>query len=160
MASDQLSVVTFMKMPLSAVVIVSLCQASLARQERKWDVDRLCGRIDQVQKIPDQKFANTFSERRRGLRGFPMALFERRGGQPCCKDMVALETTKTGKDGRFEFKTKDPGDFWLMTNWNAKQYKIAIVIKQPKDSSAMCSKQGIDLDDSGNAYWWVTITVD
>jgi hypothetical protein len=159
-ASDQLSVVSFMKTPLIAVVIVGLCRSSLAQHERKWDVDRLCGRVDQAQIIPERKFATTFSERRRGLRDLPMALFERRDGQPCCDALVALETTKTGRNGRFEFKTKNPGDFWRMTNWNAKQYKIAVVSKQQKDSSAMCSKQGIDLDDTGNADWWVTITLD
>jgi hypothetical protein len=158
--SDQLSVARFRKIPIVAFTIVSLCRISVAQDERKWDSDGLCGRVEHVQKIPDRKFSNTFSERRRGLRGRTLARFERRAGQRCCDGLVPLETTETGSNGRFEFKTKKPGDLWLTTNWHAKEYKIAIVSKQQEDSSTRCSKQGIGLDDSGNADWWVTITLD
>jgi hypothetical protein len=159
-ASDQLSVISFMKMLVTAFLIVTFCRLSVAEQERVWDVDRLCGRVEHVQRIPDRKLANTFSEQRRGLRDLQIALFQRRDGQHCCDARLAIETTRTGRGGRFEFKTKNTGNFWLTTNWNSKEYKIAVVNKQQKDSPAMCSNQGIALDDSGSAGWWVTITVD
>jgi hypothetical protein len=148
-----------MRIPI-IIALAGGCHLVAAQQQKGWHVDRLCGRVDQVQRIPDRKFANTFSERRREIRDLPITLFARTDGQPCCDALVALETTKTSRDGRFEFRTKNSGEFWITTNWNAKEYKVAVVNKQRKDSSAICSNQGIDLDDSGNAGWWVTITVD
>ena len=159
MASDHLSVARFVHIPLIAGVLISGCQ-TMAQSKQEWDVERLCGRVEYVQRIPDKKFANTFSERRRGVGNLTMALFERRSGQPCCGSLVALETTKTARNGRFEFKTKRPGALWLTTNWHAKEYKVPIVNKQQNSSSSRCSEQGIGLDDSGNADWWATITVD
>jgi hypothetical protein len=148
-----------MHLPLVAVVVVSGCQI-MAQPKKEWEVERICGRVEHVQRIRDRKFSDTFSERRQGLRDLMLSLFERRDGEPCCDALVALETARTGRGGRFEFKAKKPGNFWLTTNWNAKEYKVAVVNKQQRDSSATCSKQGIGLDDSGNADWWVTITLD
>jgi hypothetical protein len=109
-ASDQLSVVRLMHIPLIAGVLVSGRQ-TMAQPKQEWDVERLCGRVEHVQRIPDKKFANTFSERHRGLSDLTMTLFERRDGQLCCDALVALEKTRTSRDGRFEFKTNEPGGF-------------------------------------------------
>ena len=90
----------------------------------------------------------------------PLGLYERRENQACCEGVNAVETTQTGRGGHFEFNTKKAGNFWMATKWRGKEYKLAIVYKPEKNSTTMCSQQGIALDDGGNADWWVTITVD
>ena len=160
MASDQWPVASFIKAVLAAFLIVSsFCGSSAAQQEKKWNVARLCGRVDQLQEIQDRKLANASSERRRGLRDLPMSLYQRRDDRTCCQGLVVLENARTARNGRFEFKTKNPGDFWITTYWNARQYKLAVTNEQ-LENSATCSAQGIDLDGNGHANWWVTITLD
>jgi hypothetical protein len=71
-----------------------------------------------------------------------------------------VETVTTGRSGHFEFKTKKLGSYWLATSWNGKEYKVAVEYKPTKNSQTLCSDQGIQLDDEGNANWWISIVVD
>ena len=144
-----------------SIFTVTLFASCLGAQEKKpWEIDRLCGKLEHVQKISDRKNANTFSEKRKALREVPLGLYERHENQACCEGVSAVETTQTGRGGQFEFKTKKPGNFWMATNWRGKKYKLAVVNKPEKNSATMCSQQGIALDDEGNADWWLTVTVD
>ena len=132
-----------------------------AQGKKPWTIDRLCGKLDHIQRIPDRKHANNFSERREALRDVSVTLYEPREGEPCCSTANAvIEAAQSGRGGHFEFKTKKPGKFWLKANWNGKDYKLALVYEPSKNSTTLCSDQGIDLDDDGNAEWWATVTVD
>lgn len=144
-------------------LILALCMfaSALCAQEKKpWQIDRLCGKLEHVQQIPDRKNANNFSEKRKTLRDIPVSLYERSENELCCSSLGATETVRTGKRGGFHFKTAKAGNYWLSANWNGKEYKLAISFKPDKKSTTMCFQQGIGLDDEGNADWWVTITVD
>jgi hypothetical protein len=142
---------------LAALLLVP---AMKAQEKKPWKVDRLCGRVEYVQKIPDRKRANIFSEKRRALKNLPVTLFERPKNVLCCESSDAVETVKTGRGGHFEFKTRKTGDFWLTMNWNGKGYKLPLIYNQQKNSPTICSEQGLALDDNGSVDWWVTITVD
>ena len=131
-----------------------------AQEKKPWNIDRLCGKLDHVQRIPDRKHANNFSERRKALRDVPLTLFERGDTENCCTTLNEIETVRSGRGGHFEFKTKKARNSWLRTNWNGKEYKLAIVFEPQRNSTTLCSDQGIDLDDDGDASWWATITVD
>jgi hypothetical protein len=144
-----------------SIFAVTLFASGLGAQEKKpWEVDRLCGKLEHVQKIPDRKNTNSLSEKRKTLREVRLGIYERHENQVCCEGVNAVETTQTGRGGRFEFKTKKRGDFWIATNWSGKQYKLAVVYKPGKSSATMCSQQGIGLDDEGDAEWWAIVTVD
>jgi hypothetical protein len=144
-----------------SIFAATLCASGLGAQEKKpWEIDRLCGKLEHVQKVPDRKHANTFSEKRKALREVSLSLYERREHQACCEGMNAVETTQTGRGGHFEFKTRKPGNFWMATNWSGKEYKLAVVYKLQNNSTTMCSQQGIGLDDEGDAEWWAIVTVD
>ena len=149
-----------MKRIVAILAITFIGQILHAQQKKPWKVDWLCGRLEYVQKIPDHKIANTFSEKRKALRDVSVGLHERHENGACCDGLNAVETIQTGRGGHFEFKTKKPGDFWMATNWSGKEYKLAVVYKPEKNSPTMCSQQGIALDGEGSADWWITITVD
>jgi hypothetical protein len=144
-----------------AILAFALVGQILHAQEKKpWEVDRLCGKLEQIQKIPDRKNSNPFSEKRIGLRDVALGVYERQENQPCCNGLATIETVRTSKGGHFEFKTKKPGNYWLSTNWNSRQYELAVSFKSERNPTTMCSQQGIALDGEGNADWWITITVD
>jgi len=149
-----------LKRTLAILAALLIGQSSHAQEKKPWDIDRLCGRLEHVQKVPDRKNANTFSENRKPLREVSVSLYGRRENEPCCAGLNALETIQTRKGGRFEFKTTRPGNYWLGMNWSGKEYRLGVVYKPQKNSTTMCSEQGIGLDDEGNADWWVTLTVD
>jgi hypothetical protein len=145
---------------LSLVVLFLIAQFLYAQEKKPWNVDRLCGRLEHVQRTPGRHDPNTFSEKRKVLRDVSLSLYERRENEACCDGLNAVETTKTGRRGNFEFKTPKLGSYWLSTNWNGKISTVPIIYKPQKNPVTMCSEQGIQLDDQGNAEWWKTVTVD
>ncbi len=157
MVSDQWSVAGQVGMILALGMIAS---TSYAQEKKPWQIDRLCGKIEYVQKIPSRKNTNTFSEKRKALRDISLGLYDQHENESCCSGLAAIETVHTGRGGRFEFKNTKPGNYWLGANWNGKEYKVAVVFKPEKNSSTLCSEQGLGFDDEGNADWWVTITLD
>jgi hypothetical protein len=144
--------------PLLAAILVG--HALYAQEQKPWNVDRLCGRIEYVQKVPARNLSNTVSEKRKNLRGLPIELYEWRNGASCCGDLTHVGATTSGKGGHFEFKPEKPGHYWLTAKWNEKEYKVDVIFEPHKNSTTVCSEQGIQVDDAGNASWWLTITVD
>jgi len=131
-----------------------------AQEKKPWNIDRLCGRLEHVERIPNRKHADTFSETRKALRDVPLAMYERRENEICCENLTPIDTTITGKNGLFNFKDEKPGLYWLETNWNGKKYKAAVAYNPAKKSGTICSQQGLQLDYAGDADWWITVTVD
>jgi len=143
------------------ILVLALLGPRLFSQEKQpWVVDRLCGKLDHLVPTPDRKNPSTVSEKRTALRDIQVILSERQDDQPCCDSSTKLETVRTRRGGYFEFKHAIAGDYWLSTNWMGKEYKIPVNFKPQKNSTTMCSQQGIDLDDQGNAGCWATVTVD
>ena len=146
---------------LSIVALILLAPGLFAQEEKKpWEIDRFCGKLDHVVRTLDRKNPSTVSEKRTALRDTQIILFERQDNQLCCNSSTAIETVRTGRGGHFEFKRAKAGRYWLTTNWKGKEYKIPVNFKPEKNSATMCSQQGIDLDDQGNAGCWATVTVD
>jgi hypothetical protein len=148
------------KNTLPLVTLVVFAQIFYAQEKKPWSVDRLCGRLDHVQRTPERHDPNSFSEKRKALRDVSLSLYERRENQTCCDGLNAVETTNTGRGGHFEFKTNKLGSYWLGTNWNGKNSSVPVIYEPQKNPVTICSEQGIQLDDQGNAEWWITVTVD
>ncbi|HEY1802023.1 MAG TPA: hypothetical protein VGG46_13925 [Terriglobales bacterium] len=149
--------VKFSTLLLSLIVLVQVVHA---QENKPWGVDRLCGRLEHVEKIPDRKDANTYSENRKALRGLSVSLFERHEDDTCCESLTAIASVTTDKHGQFEFKNENPGQYWLATKWNGKEYRTAVTFQPTKNSQTSCSEQGIGINQEGQADWWVSITVD
>jgi hypothetical protein len=143
---------------LFAVILVA--QALRAQDKKPWSTGRLCGRLEHVERIPDRKHADNFSETRKALQGVPLIMYVRRENEACCGNLTPIDTAMTGKRGLFSFKEVKPAPYWLEANWNGKEYKVAVVQEPERNSSAICSEQGLKLDYAGNADWWITVTVD
>jgi hypothetical protein len=143
---------------LCAMILVGnmLC----AQDKKPWNIDRLCGRLEHVEKIPDRKHADIFSEKPKALRDVRLVMYERQENEACCEKLTPIDEIMTGKNGLFNFKDAKPGLYWLAANWDGKEYKSAVVYKPQKSPGTICSQQGLQFDYAGNADWWITVTVD
>jgi hypothetical protein len=149
-----------MRWALPLLGMILLVQTAHAQGKKPWDVDKLCGRVEYVKRIPEKKHPNNYSEKRKSLRDVPLELYADGENQPCCDELKNVGSTKTGQNGRFEFKPEKAGRYWLMAKWNQKVYEVNVDFKPEKRSSTICSQQGIQVGDDGDASWWVTVTVD
>jgi hypothetical protein len=142
---------------LAALMVVPALQA---QEKKPWEIESLCGKLEHIERTPDRRHANSISEKRKALRDVDLALYDRREAEPCCNSVNAIETVRTRRGGHFDVENKKAGDFWLVSDWNGKHYKLPVIYKPGKASTTVCSEQRIHFDDEGNADWWVTITVD
>jgi hypothetical protein len=152
--------VKFAVVVFAGVLLGTEPQLLHSQEKRPWDVGRICGRVEYVQRIPVRNTTNTFNEKRKALRGVALHLYNWQEGTPCCGDLAPVDSTISGKSGKFDFKQEAPSRYWLGTRWSGREYRVALVYRPKKDSQTMCSQQGIDLDDDGDMDWWETVTVD
>ena len=127
-----------MKSVASILAAILIAQALHAQERKPWNVDRVCGRIQYVRRIPIKKQPDNFSEKRKDLRGIPLELYESDGGPPCRESLRSVGTTISGKAGQFEFKPEKAGHYWLTAKWNGRDYKVAVVFEPQKKSSTIC----------------------
>jgi hypothetical protein len=142
--------------PFLAILIV---QGLHGQEKKPWNVDRIWGRVEYVQRIPIRKQPDNYSEKRKAIRGVPLELYESRNENTCCDGSKRVDTATSGKNGEFEFKNEKAGHYWLTAKWNGRDYKVAVAFEPQKKSSTICSQQGIQIED-GDASWWGTVTVD
>ena len=133
MAGDHFSLVHFINVLYVAMTFITGVRGMFAQESNLWETDRLCGRLQHVERIPDRELENVFSDRRHGLRHLSLALYEQQNSLACCDGLSAMETVTTGKGGRFEFKTKNRREFWLVTNWNNQEYRPPVVYQPHKE---------------------------
>jgi hypothetical protein len=144
----------------SVLLVTMLSGQMLAQDPPAWRVDRFCGQLEQVQRIPSRKGKADAKEKRKALRDISLSLYERHENELCCSGLNAIATSQTQKNGQFVFKNQKPGNYWLRANWGGKDYTTAVVFQPLKDSITSCSGQGLRIDDQGNPGWWSTITLD
>ena len=149
-----------MRLLVSLIGIALMAQALWAQAKKPWHVDRLCGRAQYVKRIPEKKAPNTYSDERGDLRAIHLDLYESNEGTPCCDGLRISGTTISGKRGQFEFKPDHGGNYWLVAKWNEKSFAVPVIYEPQKKSSTVCSEQGIQIEDDGDASWWLTVTVD
>jgi hypothetical protein len=149
-----------MKSGMTLLGLILIAHSLRAQNKQPWNIDRLCGRVEHVQRVPERHNPNSFSEKRKPLRDVQLSLYERRENKTCCAGFSPMETTQTRKNGGFDFQAAKPGNYWLITNWNGRESEVAVVYLPHRNSVTKCFEQGIALDDAGIADWWLSITVD
>jgi hypothetical protein len=143
------------KTAFACILLILEAQFLHAQTRKPWTVDGLCGQVESVRRTPEKHNLNSFSQKRKSLRDVSLSLYERRStDEVCCDGAKAIETVTSGKGGHFHFNTRRLGNYWIGTNWNGKNSKIAVDYEPQKGSQSLCSEQGIQLDDQGNAEWW------
>ena len=146
---------------VSLILSVIVAAQILHAQEKKpWIVDRICGRVEHLRRTPERKQPNIYSDKRKSLSGVSLELYEPNEDLPCCDGLRKVGATVSGKGGQFEFNPEKAGHYWLTAKWNAKDYNVAVEFEPQKKSSTVCSQQGIQIEDGGDASWWMTVTVD
>ncbi|MBA3913008.1 MAG: hypothetical protein H0X25_03925 [Acidobacteriales bacterium] len=149
-----------MRSSLPLIAAILLAQLLSAEEHKPWNVGRLCGRVEHIRRIPDRHTPNNFSEKRKNLNDVSLSLFKVHEHEACCEGLTPVDATVTGKRGGFEFKTTVPGSYWISTYWNGKTAKVPVYYQPDKAPPTVCSEQGLQLDDDGNAEWWIAVTVD
>lgn len=149
-----------MKVAAPFLVVILIVLGLNAQEKKPWSVNRICGRVEYVQRIPVRKQPNTYSDKRKYLKGIPLELYESPEGAPCCVALKNVGSTISGRSGQFEFKAEKAGQYWLTAKWSGRDYEVAVEFEPEKKSSTICSQQGIQMEDGEDASWWVAITVD
>jgi hypothetical protein len=147
------------KIELRVLAVLLVGHMLLGQDHKPWTVDRLCGILEHSDKIPDRKHPDTFSERRKPLRDIPVSLYDRSENHECCRG-GPVATVHTMRGGRFDFKNIKPGSYWLVASWNGRDQGVDVVYEPGKETTTVCSEQGIRVYDAGSADWWITVTVD
>jgi hypothetical protein len=61
---------------LAVLAMLLITSAVHAQEKKPWNVDRICGRVEHVRRIPTKKQPDNYSEKRKNLRGIPLELYE------------------------------------------------------------------------------------
>jgi hypothetical protein len=145
---------------LAVLAMPLITPAGHAQEKKPWNVDRICGRVEHVRRIPIKKQPDNYTEKRKGLRGVPLELYESNEGSSCGEHLKSVGAMISGKAGQFDFKPEQAGHYWLTAKWNGRDYKVAVVFVPQEKSSTICSLPGIQIEDEGDASWWLTVAVD
>jgi hypothetical protein len=134
------------------LAIILMLSYGLHSQDHPVEINRLCGLLEHVNEVPLKNHPNSLKWIRTPLPNVALSLYEQREGDP-------IETTQTRKGGKFQFKTKQPGKYWIKAHWNSNDYELRVEYRESK-FGVNCSGQGIAIDDDGEARLWVSITLD
>ncbi len=88
-----------LRVPAPFLAAILIVQGMNAQEKNPWIVDRICGRVEHVQRIPIKKQPNNYTEKRKDLKGIPLELYESPGGAPCCDALKKVGSTISGKGG-------------------------------------------------------------
>ncbi len=115
-----------------------LLPASSAQTAEPVFVDRMCGKLVTVEALPENgKTGSTID-------GKPVAharvrLFPPIASGDCCSLMTPSAEVFTGRDGEFQFKKIEAGDYWLVALIASKEYKLLVRYEPDKKVEKNCS---------------------
>ena len=114
--------------------------ASSADTASPVSVDGICGKLVSIEHVPDKGTTNSVHEVVKPFEHTRVRLFSPTGSADCCSLSTPLAEVTTGRDGSFQFKKQNPGDYWLIATLGGAEYKLLIryeppVKKVPEDCS-------------------------
>lgn len=112
-------------------------------------VAMLCGRLEQVDSIPDKIFPGRYSVKYRPLKDAKLVAYERHSNSECCAGAPVAAETRSDKSGNFEFKGLPKGYYWLVARVELQDYQMSVRIAQLKDKQPVCSQLSYVIDESG-----------
>jgi len=117
-----------MKTPLLIfLTVLSFGVSGQAVDAEKWNtVERMCGKVEWVEKMPSKHDSNSYEEKRKSIKEAEVRLYQREGDAPCCGTNPSHAKAVTNRVGIFEFKNIAPGKYWLVIVTEAKQYSHAV----------------------------------
>jgi hypothetical protein len=102
------------------------------------DVNGICGKLVATQEVAQPGTTNSSQQEMKPLAHIRIRLFS--PSADCCDMVTPLAETTTGRDGAFQFKKPEPGDYWVVVTLANKDYKVLVRFVPGKKASAECSK--------------------
>jgi hypothetical protein len=113
-------------------------------------VAKLCGRLEQVDSVPDKVLPGRYSEKSHPLKDAKLVAYERHSNSECCAGAPVAAEIRSDKSGNFEFKGLPNGFYWLVARVELQDYRMAIRIGQLKDKQPVCSQMSFVIDAYGD----------
>jgi hypothetical protein len=123
---------------LAMILLLGFCSAvDSAQTSVPVDVDGLCGRLVSAEPVAQAGSANATSQQTKPLSRVRIRLFS--PSTDCCALVTPVAELTTDRDGSFQFKKIDGGDYWVSAAIDSKEYKVLVRFVPGKKGSAHCS---------------------
>jgi hypothetical protein len=100
-------------------------------------VDGLCGKLVSIEGAAQPGTANSPKQEAKPLEHVRVRLFS--PSTDCCELVTPLAELTTGRDGSFQFKKLEAGDYWVSAAIDNKEYKVLVRFVPGKKGSTHCS---------------------
>jgi hypothetical protein len=102
-------------------------------------LDGICGKLIFIEQIPEKGTANSFRQQVKPFAHARIRLFPPTANADCCALVTPVAEVTTGRDGSFQFKKPEPGDYWVAATIGNKEYKVLVRFVPGKKRSTQCS---------------------
>ena len=128
-----------MKWKLLAIVLLLAFSrtANSADTPAPVDVNGICGKLVSTEVAAAMGTTNSSKQEFKPLDHVRIRLFA--PSTDCCELVTPLAEVTTGRDGSFQFKKLDGGDYWVSASIDNKEYKVMVRFVPVKKASAHCS---------------------
>jgi len=111
--------------------------ANSADTQAPVDVDGICGKLVSNEAVPQQAATNSPKPEVKPLEHVRIRLFS--PSTDCCALVTPIAEVTTGRDGTFQFKKLEAGDYWVSAAIAGKEYKVLVRLVPGKKGSTQCS---------------------
>jgi hypothetical protein len=101
------------------------------------DVDGICGKLVSSEAVPQQGATNSSKQEVKPLERVRIRLFS--PSTDCCALVTPIAEVTTSRDGTFQFKKLEVGDYWVSAAIAGKEYKVLVRLVPGKKGSTPCS---------------------
>jgi hypothetical protein len=101
------------------------------------DVDGICGKLVSSDAAAQQGATSSSRQELKPLEHVRIRLFS--PSTDCCEMVTPLAELTTGRDGSFQFKKLEGGDYWVSVTIGNKDYKLLVRLVPGKKGSTQCS---------------------
>ena len=100
-------------------------------------VDGSCGKLVSSDSAVQQGATNSSKQEVQPLAHVRIRLFS--PSTDCCALVTPVAEVTTGRDGSFQFKKLEAGDYWVAATIGNKEYKVLVRFVPGKKGSSQCS---------------------
>jgi hypothetical protein len=79
-----------------------------------------------------------------------LTLYEAKLLGDCCQDLKRVTEITTGANGEFAFGQIPPGGYWVVADWNGRQYKLPVDFTPDTKGEDGCDKMTLSIDSHGS----------
>jgi hypothetical protein len=103
-------------------------------------VERMCGTLVSITSIAEEGTTNSSRQAVTPIAHARVQLFAPELKSDCCGSAPPISVVQTGRDGNFEFKKMDAGDYRVVASINGAEYELVVRYVPDKKSATKCSE--------------------